>query len=202
MTSEKFFLFPLSSLKAYQNTALLLAGLLIAFTSAACQKSEQGLPSPQVDSTNTLTRDLLDTMQRTDNLDSFIVALKRTQLADEVAQAGPYTVFAPTNAAFSQTSTRLDTLYFTGSADTLRKLVEFHLAYGRYDVPDIAQDSLQISTLAQIPITLKRSDSTLLVNSTPVTRSVETQNGILHLIPALLSPPLPDTSEQTLPVSF
>ena len=141
-------------------------------------------------------------MRRTDNLDSFIVALERTELADEVAQAGPYTVFAPTNTAFSQIPTRLDTLYFTGSVDSLRMLVQLHLAYGRYDLPDITQDSLQISTLAQIPVTLKRSDSTLLVNSKPVTRSIETQNGILHLVPTLLSPPLPDTSQQMLPVGF
>ena len=141
-------------------------------------------------------------MQRTDNLDSFIVALERTQLADEVAYAGPYTVFAPTNAAFSQVSTRLDTLYFTGSADTLRELVALHLAYGRYDASDITEDSLQISTLAQIPITLKRSDSTLVVNDESVTRSIETQNGILHLVPTLLHPPLPDTSEPALSGSF
>lgn len=189
--------YPLHFLRPLGRTGpAMIVLLLLAVT--ACRDPEPQLPSPQVDSTNTLTKDLMRTMQETGQLDTFLTALDQTHISDELAHTqGPFTVFAPLNKAFATSPARLDTAYLTGSADSLRKLIRYHVAYGRFDVSSVDGDSLRISTLAQMPVTLERTDSSLVVDDQRVVRTIETRNGLLHIVPALLTPPLPDTTQQS-----
>lgn len=172
---------------------LVVAGLLVLWL-AACQSPRHRLPAAEVDSSNTLSQDLLPLLRRQAQLDTFRAALQRTQLMDQLRKPWPYTVFAPTNKAFASSSTFLDTLFFGGGADSLRPLLKHHLAYGKFAPDRIGSDSLTISTLARQPITLRRVETTLQVNGHPVQRIFRTQNGVLYVIGALLSPRQPDTT--------
>jgi uncharacterized surface protein with fasciclin (FAS1) repeats len=88
------------------------------------------------------------------------------------------------------------------SRDSLRNLLQFHLVRGRFTAADIA-DSLRLSTLAEGSLLLERANRTRLrlrLEGTPgpfpVRRTVEAQNGVIHVLPRPLRPPAPDTTAQ------
>lgn len=86
--------------------------------------------------------------------------------------------------------------------DSLRQVLQFHLVQGRFTADDIA-DSLRLGTLINESLLLERAPRNRLrvrVKGTPgpvpVVRTLEAQNGVLHLLARPLRIPPPDTSAQ------
>lgn len=124
-----------------------------------------------------------------------------TELAGLVADAGlietlrtpgPFTVFAPVDAAFAKIP--VDTLHSV-QADTklLTTVLTYHVVAGAYTVADllkIADTTGTLDTVAGIPLTITREGDQPLVNGFAIAvADIKASNGVIHAMGDVLLPP-------------
>jgi len=114
--------------------------------------------------------------------------LTRTGLAGALQQPGPYTVFAPTDAAFKKVPKKALNALLRNKAK-LKAVLLYHVVSG--NVPSTAVVKLtSAKTLNGKSIRIRMSGSNVFVNSAKVTRpDVMASNGVIHVINRVLIPP-------------
>ncbi|MGB4051866.1 MAG: fasciclin domain-containing protein [Methanoculleus sp.] len=151
--------------------------------------------APGTESGNNMT--LADLIARDENLTTFMGAVETTGLAQTVlANGGPYTVFAPDNAAFEAfgNETLAGLLNDTAMLDAL---LMYHIVEGNHTVEDIVAaaknttgNETTLPTLTGDTLSVDVVNSTVLVeNATIVTSDVMADNGVIHVIDRVLVPP-------------
>lgn len=146
---------------------------------------------PTVDTTDARSKPLLVLAEEVPRLDRFRRAVEVTGFHEVLEGMGPFTVFAPLNEGFLRT-VRLDTVFAEGLRDSLSTIVGLHVVRGT--VERIWADSLVVSTVAQHPVTLRKTDRGLLIQNKPVVGRFTARNGVLYVIPSALTLPPPDTT--------
>ncbi len=120
---------------------------------------------------------------------TLVAAVKAASLVDALSNAGPFTVFAPTNAAFDKlpAGTVSDLLKPEKKAD-LQSILEYHTYVGNLKV-EYMQNGQEYETVngGRIKIT-KEGDKTMVNGVANVVASIPTANGIIHVIDAVLLP--------------
>ena len=132
---------------------------------------------------------LIDVAGDYEQLDILLLALDLAGLTTSIADGGPYTIFAPTNAAFaSLPEARLDLLM--ADSDLLAETLKYHVVSGKLTVSDLASQT-SLTTLHGGTIDVGTSDDgSLTVEGTAiVTADVEASNGVIHFIHQLLPDP-------------
>lgn len=121
---------------------------------------------------------------------TLVAAVKAAELVDALSNAGPFTVFAPTNAAFEKLPAgTVDDLMKAENKDKLREILEYHVAVGGYK-QDMMTDGQTINQANLKNITINIKDGKMVVNNTAnVIASIPASNGIIHVIDAVLLPP-------------
>lgn len=121
---------------------------------------------------------------------TLVAALKQAEYVDDLSNAGPFTVFAPTNAAFDKLpSGTLDGLMKDDKKADLQNILEYHVAVGVYKTENM-QDGQTINMANLDNITLSIKDGKVMVNGTAnVVATIPASNGIIYVIDAVLLPP-------------
>jgi len=139
---------------------------------------------------------LVDLIAGEANLTTFADALDRAGVAKMVLTSGggPYTVFAPDDAAFEALGNETLTTIFNDT-EMLDALLMHHVVEGNYTVEDLMAASnttgnmTTLDTLAGNTINVTAVDGNLTVeNATIVTADVAAENGIVHVIDMVLVP--------------
>jgi len=132
--------------------------------------------------------------EATPTLSTLVTALKLADPAvlKTLEGTGPFTVFAPTDTAFSELPKPLFT-YLTHTQDTLTTVLEYHVTNGAVKSSDLT-DGEKVKMLAGGDVTIainKVGNETFVkVNdATVATPNVEASNGIVHIIDKVLVPP-------------
>ena len=120
--------------------------------------------------------------------------LDKAGLKDDMKRGGPYTVFAPTNAAFDALKSANPTLFADlqkkENKAQLKSVLQYHVVNGRYTIADLkgmAEDT-KLVTLNGNAISITNADG-LKVNGIPVQESdIPAANGIIHPIGEVLTP--------------
>ena len=128
-----------------------------------------------------------------DSDDHFVLAavLDSTGLDETLAGEGPFTVFAPTDAAFDLIDplTLIDILQ---DNDLLTSILTYHVAGGNVLSNDLS-DGQVITTVNGADVTISIMDGTVMVNeATVVIADLVGSNGVVHVIDAVLLPPAPN----------
>lgn len=121
---------------------------------------------------------------------TLVAAVKATELVDALSNAGPFTVFAPTNAAFDKLPAgTVDGLLKPEKKDDLTDILQYHVSVGVFK-PDMLQDGQVIGQVngGNISIT-KKADGMYVNGSAKIVASVPASNGIVHIIDGVLLPP-------------
>lgn len=123
-------------------------------------------------------------------------AVEAAGLQDQLATPGPYTVFAPTDAAFNALPAgTLDNLLKPENKDQLTKLLAYHVVPGQVTSSQLT--SGEVKTVEGSPVTVNVDDATkgITVNDAKVTQAdIPASNGIVHVIDQVILPPnFPDT---------
>src|SRR3954454_1814651 len=85
------------------------------------------------------TRTIVQNAVNSKDHTTLVAAVKAAGLVDTLSGAGPFTVFAPTDAAFGKLSAgTVDTLVMPENKDTLTKVLTYHVVAGRLTAADIA----------------------------------------------------------------
>lgn len=116
-------------------------------------------------------------------LSTLVSAVKSTGLVEALSGKGPFTVLAPTNAAFAK-------LAAIPSGETLKKILLYHVASGARSASDIrARRLLETLIGEQIKTNFVNDELVLNDNVRLVIKDIKASNGIIHVIDTVLIPP-------------
>ena len=119
---------------------------------------------------------------------TLVAAVKAAGLVDALSNAGPFTVFAPTNAAFDKLPKgTVEGLLKPEKIDDLKGILEYHTYVGALKT-DYMSDGQEFEMVngGKVKITIK--DNKTFVNGSEIVASIPTSNGIIHVINDVLLP--------------
>lgn len=132
---------------------------------------------------------------------TLVAAVKAAGLVDTLNSAGPFTVFAPTNAAFDQLPAgTVDTLLKPENKATLTKVLTYHVVSGKYDSKALAKlikkgnGKASLDTVSGGKLTAWMDGRNVVLTdekggkSTVTTADVYQSNGVIHVVNAVLLP--------------
>jgi uncharacterized surface protein with fasciclin (FAS1) repeats len=136
--------------------------------------------------------------------DSLVAALTQADLVATLQGTGPFTVFAPTDQAFSDAGIDLSTFDTDEENAILVDILTYHVVSGKVMSTDLT-DGMEATALNQDTLTFSVSSSEVKVNDAVVTQAdVESSNGVIHVIDKVLMPPadpvyvdIPATAQST-----
>lgn len=125
--------------------------------------------------------DIVDIAVSNESFSTLVAAVQAAQLVDVLKSPGPFTVFAPVDAAFEKLPPgTVQTL--VQNPPQLARILKFHVLSGRYSREDLSKlDS--VTSVEGADIRLNVTDDVFEVkNATVVMPDVEADNGIIHVI--------------------
>jgi uncharacterized surface protein with fasciclin (FAS1) repeats len=121
---------------------------------------------------------------------TLVTAVKAAELVDALSNAGPFTIFAPTNAAFDKLPAgTVEGLLKPEKKDALTDILQYHVSVGVFK-EDMLQDGQSIGQVNGGNITISKKDGKLMINGVAnIIATVPASNGIVYGIDAVLLPP-------------
>lgn len=122
---------------------------------------------------------------------TLVAALKQADYVNDLSNAGPFTVFAPTNAAFDKLPAgTVDGLMKDDKKSDLQNILEYHVSIGVFK-ENMLQDGQKIGQANGDNITISKSaDGKLKINGTAnVIAAIPASNGLIYVIDEVLLPP-------------
>jgi uncharacterized surface protein with fasciclin (FAS1) repeats len=119
---------------------------------------------------------------------TLVTAVKAAGLVDVLSNAGPFTVFAPTNAAFDKLPKgTVEGLLKPDKKDDLKNILEYHTYVGALKT-DYMQDGQQFEQVNGGKIKITKKGDKVYVNGSEIIATIPTSNGIIHVINDVLLP--------------
>ncbi|WP_017258647.1 fasciclin domain-containing protein [Pedobacter arcticus] len=120
---------------------------------------------------------------------TLVAAVKAADLAETLSGAGPFTVFAPTNAAFDALPAgTVEGLLKPENKSKLAKILTYHVVTGALKAADLT-DGMELTTVEGEKLKVSIKDGVVMVGNAKVTTAdVVSSNGVTHVIDAVLMP--------------
>jgi uncharacterized surface protein with fasciclin (FAS1) repeats len=168
-------------LNTLSRTSRILAGLTLAafsFAFVGCDSDSD------TDSLGTIYDVAAD-----NGFTTLLAAVDAAGLKATLESEGPFTVFAPTNAAFAALPAgTVETLLQPENIDTLTDILTYHVVSGRVTSTQVVELSSAATVQGQ-SVSIEVTDGSVFINGAQVTTvDVEADNGIIHVIDAVLLP--------------
>lgn len=137
--------------------------------------------------------DIVETAMAAENFSTLVTALKAADLVDALKAEGPFTVFAPTNAAFAELPDgTLDDLLKPANKAKLRSILMYHVVEGKMKARDLTDED-ELKTLQGAKVGVKDEGDYAMLQGKGVSNITKTNimasNGVIHAIDAVLMPP-------------
>ncbi|KST63698.1 fasciclin domain-containing protein [Mastigocoleus testarum] len=135
--------------------------------------------------------DIVSIASSSDSFSTLTSLLQSANLADILQQPGPYTVFAPTDAAFAALPPEtLQELQQPENKELLVKILRYHVVPGRLSADQISAGELQTLEGQPVNIQVDSSKNQIAVNATNVIQAdIDASNGVIHAVNQVLIPP-------------
>ena len=115
-------------------------------------------------------------------------AVKAAGLVETLQGKGPFTVFAPTDAAFKAIQSDVDELLKPESKEKLSKILTYHVVSGKTMAADL-KDGQELTTVQGSKLKVMVKDGKVTVGGANVTSAdVAASNGVVHVIDKVLLP--------------
>jgi uncharacterized surface protein with fasciclin (FAS1) repeats len=147
------------------------------------------------------SRNIIENAVNSKDHTTLVTAVKAAGLVDTLEGKGPFTVFAPTNEAFSKLPPgTVDTLLKPENKPTLVKILTYHVVSGNYTAADLMKmvkaggGKATLKTVEGEPLTISENGPNLFVSgeksgvSEVTTPNVKQSNGVIHVINAVVLP--------------
>jgi len=120
---------------------------------------------------------------------TLVTAVTAAELVDALSNAGPFTVFAPTNAAFAKLPEgTVDGLLKPEKKDALQNILQYHVAVGVYQLENLT-DGQKLGMVNGDNVTFAVKDGKVTINGTAIVGTVKASNGVVYVIDNVLLPP-------------
>ncbi|MEZ5076747.1 MAG: fasciclin domain-containing protein [Solirubrobacterales bacterium] len=168
--------------------------LALAVGLAACGDGEDtgAAPATETEAGEAATAaagNIVEVAAETPDLSTLVEAVTAAELVETLEEPGPYTVFAPTNAAFEALGGTLETLLEPANQEELAAVLTYHVVPGELTAADLS-DGETLETVQGDSLEVKVTDAGVTVDGAAVTATdVEASNGIVHVIDEVLIPP-------------
>jgi uncharacterized surface protein with fasciclin (FAS1) repeats len=147
------------------------------------------------------TKNIVENAMNSADHTTLVAAVKAAGLVDTLSGAGPFTVFAPTNAAFEKLPAgTVDTLLKPENKKMLTDVLTYHVVAGKLSAADLAQaievggGSAKLTTVEGGTLTATMSGNTITLTDEKGGKSTVTQgdvmqsNGVIHVVDTILMP--------------
>ena len=144
---------------------------------------------------------IVDVAQGNDDFSTLVAAVTAAELGETLSGEGPFTVFAPTNAAFEKIDSTVLNELVTNDTETLGAILTYHVVSGNVDaatltqaITDAGEGGYSVETVGGGSLTANVVDGQVVLTdaaggtSTVVATDVEASNGVIHVIDTVLRP--------------
>lgn len=134
-------------------------------------------------------RDIVDTAVGTGQFETLVAAIEAAGLVDTLKGDGPFTVFAPTDAAFAALPEgTVESLLKPENKDQLIAILTYHVVPGKVMSGDIAGKTAKVATVQGGKLTIDATDGVKVDSATVTAADIETSNGVIHVIDTVVLP--------------
>ncbi|MDE0981287.1 MAG: fasciclin domain-containing protein [Pseudomonadales bacterium] len=133
--------------------------------------------------------DIVDTAIAAGQFSTLVAAVQAAGLVDTLKSEGPFTVFAPTDAAFAALPEgTVENLLKPENKDQLVAVLTYHVVAGKVMSADIAGKTMEVDSVQGSAISVNAMNGVMVDNANVVTADIETSNGVIHVIDAVILP--------------
>lgn len=181
--------------------AFRLSGTVLALFLASCSRHEPTPATPGADTAapgqgqsavadDESQKDVVKVAVGSPAHTTLVTAVKAAGLVDVLANTGPFTVFAPTNAAFDKLPAgTVANLLKPASKETLRDILQYHVAVAVYR-PEMLKHGMVLNMANGNNVTIAVQNGKIILNGTAtIIGSVPAANGLVHVVDGVLLPP-------------
>lgn len=140
-----------------------------------------------------LAQDIVDTAVKAGSFNTLVAAVKAADLVGTLKGKGPFTVFAPTDAAFAKLPAgTVESLLKPENKGKLQAILTYHVVAGKFDAKRITSAKAKRYSIksvqgSNLPIDIRKGVRVSRANV--VTADVGASNGVIHVIDTVLLPP-------------
>jgi uncharacterized surface protein with fasciclin (FAS1) repeats len=174
-----------------------LAALALAL--AACGPAEETAVAPPPEAPAApepappamASQDIVDTAIGAGSFTTLVAAVQAAGLESTLRGAGPFTVFAPTDAAFAALPAgTVENLLKPENKDQLAAILTYHVLPAEVMSSAIPAEGVDAATVQGATVKVMPMDGKVMVNdATVVTADVDASNGVIHVIDKVIMPP-------------
>lgn len=129
---------------------------------------------------------IIETVGENATLTKLLSSLEKAGLIETLKGSGPYTLFAPTNEAF----TRMNIEAMLNDPKELTETFRYHVAPGKYTMEAIGElETISTENGKSLTVVIEEGE-TMVDNGKFVTTNIECSNGIIHIIDNVFKPML------------
>ena len=175
---------------------LVIVGLLAGCGSDSADVVETQAPMTEAPTSEAPTseapadelQDIVTIASGNEDFSTLVAAVGAAGLVETLQGEGPFTVFAPTNAAFAALPAGLvDKLLLPENKDLLVKILTYHVVAGKVMSTDVMAGD--VASVEGQNITITTEGGVKVNGANVVTVDIEASNGVIHVIDAVILPP-------------
>ena len=178
-------------------------GLLFIIAIAACNNAPETTAAPETTDAATeasggqeavkddeSAKDVVKVAVSSKDRTTLVAALTQAELVTSLSNAGPFTVFAPTNAAFDKLPAgTVDGLMKAEKKEDLQNILQYHVAVSAMKA-ETFKDGQVLGMVNGDNVTFSIQDGKVMLNnSATIVASIPASNGMIHVIDGVLLPP-------------
>ena len=134
-----------------------------------------------------MKKDIVDTAVAAGDFNTLVTAVKAAGLVETLKGEGPFTVFAPTDAAFAKVPTETLNALLADKA-ALANVLTYHVVAGKVMAADVVKLTSAVTVQGQA-VSIEVKDGKVYIDGTQVvTTDIEASNGVIHVIDAVILP--------------
>ena len=130
-------------------------------------------------------KDIVDTAVAAGNFNTLATALKAAGLVDTLKGKGPFTVFAPTDAAFAKVP-KADLDALLKDKDKLTTVLTYHVVPGKVMAADVKPG--MVKTVQGSSLTVSTSMGVMVDQAKVTATDIVADNGVIHVIDSVIMP--------------
>ena len=134
------------------------------------------------------SKDIVDTAIEAGSFETLVAAVQAADLVETLKGEGPFTVFAPTDAAFAALPDgTVETLLMPENKDQLVSILTYHVVPGKVMSTDL-MDDMEAETVQGSTVTIDLDNGVMVEGATVTTADIEASNGVIHVIDTVILP--------------
>lgn len=175
-------------MQVLRRGGFVVVALAAALTLSSCGSDSETASDSMAETTETAATGTIVDVAIAQNFGTLVAAVTAADLVETLSGEGPFTVFAPTDAAFAALPAGLlDALLLPENKAVLAQILTYHVVSGQVMAADVTDGD--VATVEGSTIKLSTASGVTVNGANVVVADVAASNGVIHAIDAVILPP-------------